>query len=324
MSTETEAQWQPVASAKVRTARAAMLARLREYFSNAGVLEVDTPIFSSATCTDPQVPSMEANNAGNFGYLQTSPEYPMKRLLADGSGDIYQIAKVFRAGERGAHHNPEFTLLEWYRLGFDLSALMQDVHRVMAAALNRPVEAIQLPFRQACIDLGGFDPWQDDSAHLRKRLLEEGHSVPESLGLEAFDAWVDLAFSTLVAAQFPRDRLTFVEGYPASQAALARIETQDGVQVAARFEAYWSGLELANGFHELADAGEQRTRFEAERAAAAADQKPQRPIDERFIAALQAGLPDCSGVAIGLDRVLMVLLQEDNIKAVINFPIDRA
>ncbi|MGB0865312.1 MAG: EF-P lysine aminoacylase EpmA [Granulosicoccaceae bacterium] len=316
--------WRPTASAEARTARGAMMSRLREYFYNAGVLEVDTPTFSSATSPDPHVPSFEANNAGQFGYLHTSPEYPMKRLLAAGSGDIYQIAKVFRAGERGAYHNPEFTLLEWYRVGFELSALMQDVHRVVAAALNQPVQAIQLSFRQASIDLGGFDPWTDSSAHLRDCLVSAGHSVPESLGLEETDGWIDLAFSQLVASQFPRDRLTFVEGYPPSQAALARVEHVGEVAVASRFEAYWSGLELANGFHELVDPVEQRARFEAERAAAKLSDLPQRPVDERFLEALQTGLPDCSGVAIGVDRLLMVLLQVDNISEVLNFPVDRA
>ncbi len=301
-----------------------MLTRIREYFGNAGVLEVDTPVFSSATSPDQHVPSFEANNAGRFGYLHTSPEYPMKRLLADGSGDIYQIAKVFRAGERGAHHNPEFTLLEWYRLDFDLPALMQDVHRIVAAALNQPVQAIQLSFRQACIDLGGFDPWTDNATQMRDCLVKGGHSVPESLTVDEVDAWIDLAFSTLVAAQFPKDRLTFVEGYPASQAALARIETRDGVAVASRFEAYWSGLELANGFHELTDPLEQRSRFEAEQDAASASGLPRRPMDERFLAALDQGLPNCSGVAVGLDRVLMVLMQVSDIKEVISFPIGRA
>ncbi len=316
--------WRPVASQTTRAARAALLARVREYFSNAGVMEVETPIFSSATSPDPHVPSFEANNAGNFGYLHTSPEYPMKRLLADGSGDIYQIAKVFRAGERGSYHNPEFSLLEWYRVDFELPALMQDVHRVVAAALNQPVQAIQLDFRQACVDLGGFDPWRDDSAHLRDCLVREGHSVPDSLSLDAKDAWIDLAFSQLIAAQFPRDRLTFVEGYPPTQAALARILDKGDVQVAARFEAYWSGLELANGFHELSDADEQRLRFEAERSAAAKAELPQRPVDERFLGALAAGLPDCAGVAIGIDRLLMVALQIDKIDEVLNFPVARA
>lgn len=318
------ADWRPTATPQARQARAAMLTRIREYFGNGNVLEVDTPVFSSATSPDRHVPSFEANNAGNFGYLHTSPEYPMKRLLADGSGDIYQISKVFRAGERGAYHNPEFTLLEWYRLGFDLPAMMQDVHRVMAAALNRPLEAIQLSFRQACIDLGGFDPWVDTAEHMRDCLVKADRSVPETLELHEFDAWVDLAFSTLVSSQFPRDRLTFVVGYPPSQAALARVVSVEGVQVASRFEAYWSGLELANGFHELSDAAEQRTRFEAERATALSSGAPQRPIDERFITALDEGLPDCSGVAIGLDRVLMVLLQVSHIEEVINFPIGRA
>ncbi len=316
--------WRAVAPQSARIARAALLARLREYFSNAGVLEIDTPVFSSATSPDPQVPSFEANNAGHFGYLHTSPEYPMKRLLADGSGDIYQIAKVFRAGEHGRHHNPEFTLLEWYRLDFNLPALMQEVHRVIAAALNRPVEAIQLDFRQACVDLGGFDPWVDGADKMRDCLLQGGHSVPESMGLDEVDGWIDLAFTQLVASQFPSDRLTFVEGYPPSQAALARIETRGDQQVAARFEAYWSGLELANGFHELSDGDEQRARFDAERAKAEASGAPQRPVDERFLAALQAGLPDCSGVAIGLDRLLMVLQQVDDINEVLNFPVARA
>jgi len=284
-----QADWQPTANLEARQARAGMLARLREYFSNGGVLEVDTPVFSAATSPDQHVPSFEANNAGHFGYLHTSPEYPMKRLLADGSGDIYQIAKVFRAGESGPHHNPEFTLLEWYRLEFDLPAMMDDVHRVIATALNRPVEAIELSYRQACIDLGGFDPWVDNSEHLKACLVKADHSP-----------------------------------YLPSQAALARIDGEGEDAVALRFEAYWSGLELANGFYELADSSEQLARFEAEQQAAKASGKPQRPIDTRFIAALEAGLPDCSGVAIGLDRLLMVLLQEDKIEGVINFPVRRA
>jgi lysyl-tRNA synthetase class 2 len=305
-------------------ARARLLERCRHFFAERGVLEVETPILSQATVTDVHLASLETRIAGRAPpyYLQTSPEYAMKRLLAAGSGDIFQICKVFRDDESGRHHNPEFTMLEWYRIGFDHRELMDEVEALLGtllgARLAAPAERIS--YREAFLRVLGLDPYTAPTASLaglaRERLGAEG------LGADR-DLLLDLLMGALVGPALGQDRISFVHDYPASQAALARCLPGEP-PVAARFEAYAFGLELCNGFHELGDAAEQRRRFEADRAQRRARHLPLPPVDERLLAALEAGLPDCAGVALGLDRVLMLATGAPALSAVLSFPIDDA
>lgn len=305
-------------------ARARLLERCRHFFAERGVLEVETPILSQATVTDVHLASLETRLAGRAApyYLQTSPEYAMKRLLAAGSGDIYQICKVFRDGESGRHHNPEFTMLEWYRIGFDHRELMDEVEALLTtllgARLERPAERVT--YRDAFGRELKLDPFTTPTASLaalaRERLGAEG------LG-EDRDLLLDLLMGALVGPALGQGRISFVHDYPASQAALARCLPGEP-PVAARFEAYAFGLELCNGFHELGDAAEQRRRFEADHLQRRERNLPVPPLDERLLAALATGLPDCAGVALGLDRVLMLATGAAALEAVLSFPIDDA
>jgi elongation factor P--(R)-beta-lysine ligase len=317
-------EFRPGASLAVLGARAAMLARCREFFAARGVLEVETPILSQAAVTDVHLASLATRLAGRPRpyYLQTSPEYAMKRLLAAGSPDLYQICKVFRDGESGRLHNPEFTMLEWYRRGFDHHALMDEVEALLQALLGarlaRPAE--RLSYRDAFRRALGLDPLAAPLEALEALAAERTGAA--DLGPDR-DTVLDLLMGAVVGPSLGRGRLTFVHDYPASQAALARL-LPGTPPVAARFEAYVEGLELCNGFHELADAAEQRRRFEAERAARAARGLPLPPLDERLLAALAAGLPDCAGVAVGLDRVLMLATACGSIREVLAFAVDEA
>jgi len=302
-------------------ARARLLERCRHFFAERGVLEVETPTLAQATVTDLHLASLATHIAGRPGpyYLQTSPEYAMKRLLAAGSGDIYQICKVFRDDESGRHHNPEFTMLEWYRLGFDHRELMDEVEALLDSLLGSVLRAPAeyLTYRDAFQRVLGVDPHGAAVAELEA--LAVARLGARGLDGER-DTVLELLMGALVGPALGAGRLTFVHEYPASQAALARC-LPGTPAVAARFEAYVGGLELCNGFHELADAAEQRRRFEADRALRAARGLPLPPVDERLLAALARGLPDCAGVALGLDRVLMLALGRDTLAGVLAFPI---
>ena len=314
----------PRARLAVLGARAVLLARCRAFFAARGVLEVETPILAQATVTDVHLASLETRLAGRPRpyYLQTSPEYAMKRLLAAGSPDLYQICKVFRDEESGRLHNPEFTMLEWYRRGFDHVALMDEVEalltELLAGRLGLPAE--RLSYREAFGRVLGVDPHEAPLATLVA--LAEARAGATGLGGER-DTVLDLLMGAVVGPALGRDRLTFVHAYPASQAALARL-LPGTPPVAARFEAYVEGLELCNGFHELNDAAEQRRRFEADRAERARRGLPVPPLDERLLAALAAGLPDCAGVAVGLDRVLMLATGCASLGEVLTFAVDEA
>ena len=298
-----------------------MLRAAREYFAATRALEVETPIVSAAAVTDVHLTSATAHVCGKRRFLQTSPEYAMKRLLAAGCGDIWQVSRVFRDGEEGRWHNPEFTLLEWYRVGIDHHALMADVERLLGTMLpNSGFErAERLSYREAMQLHAGVDAFDDPTGVLIARLEAAGIEVPASVRADR-DACLDLTMSTIVGPHLGNGRLCFIYDYPASQAALARIRGA----VASRFEAYLDGIELANGFHELGDAGEQRRRFEADLAERARRGLPAVPIDERFLAALEHGLPDCSGVALGFDRLVMCASGARDIRDVLAFPFDRA
>lgn len=322
--------WRPTASLDTLRLRASLLAVARRHFAERDVLEVETPALSTAGVTDVHLDCAVASAPalGWHGYLATSPEYPMKRLLAAGSGDIFQICHVFRDGERGRMHNPEFTMIEWYRRGFDIDLLMNDVEALLGAMLApgrspgawRP--AMRLSYREAMRRHSGIDAFEDSISTMRKVLQERGVTPPADLGEER-DSWLDLVMSTLVGPRLGQGALCFVYGYPASQAALARLRSTEP-PTAERFEAYLDGVELANGFRELTDPVEQRVRFEADQAARRAAGREVPAIDEQLLAALEAGLPDCAGVALGFDRVVMLACGAKSIDEVIAFPADRA
>jgi lysyl-tRNA synthetase class 2 len=290
------------------------------------VLEVETPVLSRAAVTDPHLESFTTQYTGPglaWGtalYLHTSPEFPMKRLLAAGSGPIYQLGKVFRNGEAGRRHNPEFTLLEWYRPGYDHHALMDEVAALAAPLLGlegRPVE--KLGYREAFLRHAGIDPLAAS--------LDELQACARGLGITGFDdenerdVWLDLILTHTVEPNLGRDGLCFIHDYPASQAALARINPENP-QVAERFELYYQGVELANGFHELADAQEQRKRFTAELETRKEQGLAVVPMDEYLLAALEAGLSPCAGVALGVDRLVMLALGAESLAEVMAFTID--
>jgi lysyl-tRNA synthetase class 2 len=302
-----------------------MLAALREFFSARGVLEVDTPILSASAVSDPQIESLTTRVGGMTDrfYLSTSPEFPMKRLLAAGSGDIYQVCKVFRDAERGRWHNPEFTLIEWYRLGLDDAALMTEVEALAAELLaphRRLMPAERLTYADALRRHAGVDAHTDSELDLERAAAAHGIVCQAELDR---DAKLDLLMGMVVGPQLGRDRPCFICDYPASQASLARLKP--GLPaVAARFEFYIDGIELANGFHELANAGEQRARFTRNLATRQARGQPQPPLDERLLAALQSGIPDCAGVALGFDRLVAVALGAARLSAAMAFPIEIA
>mgnify|MGYP001050338302 CR=1 FL=1 len=316
------ADWQPTASIATLELRARMLRAAREYFTATHALEVETPNLSAAAVSDVHLASVEARACGQPRFLHTSPEYAMKRLLAAGCGDIWQIAKVYRDGEAGRWHNPEFTMIEWYRLGIDHHALMSDVERLIDAMLppeRRCERAERLTYRDAVQLHAGVDAFDDPTPVLIARLESAGIEVPQDVRADR-DAVLDLIMATLVGPTLGHERLTFIYDYPASQAALAKVRGP----VASRFEAYLDGIELANGFHELADPVEQRARFERDLAERKRRGLPTPPLDERFLAALEHGLPECSGVALGFDRLVMCAIGARHIEEVLAFPFDRA
>ncbi len=324
-----EASWRPSASLEVLRARAELLSAIRGFFSRVGVMEVETPLCSSCAATDPALESMVTSYTGPGAaiprplYLHTSPEFPMKRLLAAGSGPIYQICRVLRNGEAGRLHHPEFTLLEWYRPGFDHHQLMAEVAELINTLLPIPRKVEQLSYAEIFQQFLGIDPHRSSPSELRDCAVAQGIAGAESLELQHADGWLDLLLTHSIEPKLGIDAITFIYDYPASQASLARVRAGDH-PVAERFELYIDGVELANGFYELADAEEQRARFTADLQQRAEEDKREVPLDEYLLAALQAGLPDCSGVALGLDRLLMLLTGADDISAVLAFPIGRA
>ena len=324
--------WRPSADLATLRLRAELLARIRAFFAARGVLEVETPMLSAAAITEPNLASFSTVYAGpgaRYGqtlYLHTSPEFPMKRLLAAGSGCIYQIARVFRDGEAGRRHNPEFTLLEWYRVGFDHHRLMDEVAELVTEllagrlALAEPERLSYQELFQRHLDL---NPHQARVAELAACAEVRGVPIPPGMPMDDADPWLDLLLTHGIEPKLGRGRLTFVYDYPASQAALARLRPGDP-PAGERFELYVNGVELANGFHELGHAGEQRRRFEAENAARRALGLPVMPMDENLLAALEAGLPDCAGVALGFDRLAMLAAGKTALAEVLAFPFERA
>ncbi len=322
--------WRPGATIPHLRKRAALLAQVRTFFAERDVWEVETPILSAAASTSPALHSLHTRYQGPGAaegrdlWLHTSPEHAMKRLLAAGSGAIYQICHVFRDGEAGRRHNPEFTLVEWYRPGFSLSQLMDEVEALVADILPSPT-SVRMSYDALFLRYAGVSGLHASSAELRACLEHAGIAVPATLDADDLDGWRDLVLSLLIEPQLPDGGL-FVYDYPASQAALARVRdaTDAAIPVAERFEFYYDGVELANGFHELADAGEQSRRFDLELAQRADAGLAPVPRDEALLSALAAGLPDACGVALGFDRLCMLALGANHIEDVLAFGLARA
>ena len=306
--------WLPSAPRPALVARQQLYRSIREYFYARSVLEVETPLLSQAPVADPNITPMQAGSR----WLHTSPEYAMKRMLCAGYGDIYQICKVFRDGEAGRRHNPEFSMLEWYRMGWTHRQLMDEVAELLQLLLAErfsELPCLHLSYAQAFAQYAQLDVHQCSDQVIAQRGLQLAGA---DLELQR-DGWLDVIMSHQIEPALPHNTLIFIDAFPASQAALAQVvSNQDGVQVAQRFEVFFNGMELANGYQELTDAEQQLQRFQHEL------QGTERPHDAHLIAALEHGLPDCAGVALGLDRVLLHLLDAEHIAQVVSFDWSRA
>ena len=317
-------QWLPSASPESLAARADLLQVLRHFFRDRGVMEVDTPLLSQGTVPDPGIDVFRLPGGGDEPdrYLQTSPESAMKRLLAAGSGDIFQICKAFRQGEAGRHHNPEFTMLEWYRVGWDHAALMREVAELLGTVLSSDGWQVW-PYRALFVELLGVDPLDEQTSLATLTDLAQCRigSVPEGLDR---DALLDLLMSHCIEPEISDWGVVFITDFPLSQAAMARSISVGDANVAARFECYVHGKELANGYWEQIDADALSAQLQAENTRRRQRGMPERPMDERLLAAHRHGLPDCAGVALGVDRLLAVKLGAESLEETISFGWDSA
>jgi elongation factor P--(R)-beta-lysine ligase len=319
--------WQPSASLEVLRQRAAIINKIRQFFLQRNVLEVETPILCRHTITDVHVVGIPAifKNIGSLQeqlyYLQTSPEYAMKRLLAAGSGAIYQINKAFRQGELGKIHNPEFSILEWYRPGFDHHQLMDEMDELLQIILQTD-KAERVSYAELFQQFFNFNPHYADNMQLAEFAKQKNLTIEKS-NIANRDTWLDLLWTHCIEPEVGQQRPIFLYDFPASQAALAKVRSGEPV-LASRFEVYFKGVELANGFHELQDAAEQAKRFEADLAYRKENNMPLFAMDTFFLAALQQGIPDCSGVALGIDRLIMLALGLDSVAKVVSFSFERA
>ena len=318
-------QWRPSASLAALRRRAQALAVTREFFRFRNVLEVETPAIVNAPVSDVNIGSVRVDMPGREGaplFLHTSPEYAMKRLLAAGSGDIFQVCHVYRGAERGRQHNPEFTMVEWYRLGFSLEELMQEVAALVQSLLGKELSVEFLGYREALRRHADLDPLEADAGALARAAQALGLDEQRARETDR-DELLDLIMGAQVGPALGESTLCFVHRYPASQAALARLDSEDP-RLALRFELYHRGMELANGYHELTNAAEQRMRFSADQQRRKARGLPTHSLDPHLLGALDAGLPDCAGVALGFDRVLMLAMNAASIDEVLAFPLERA
>ena len=324
------AAWMPSASRDALRLRAWVNRLIREFFHTRNVLEVETPVLSLAGNTDPNIASFSlefsgrTDGASRTRWLRTSPEFALKRLLAAGAGDCYELGRVFRDGEAGGRHNPEFTMLEWYRVGWDHLRLIDETAELVRAALSllgRAASLRVIRYRDLYRDGLGLDPFTASEGELRAAL---GDVVIDPAGLTR-DDWLDLLMTHRLQPAFDPDGLVAIVDYPASQCALARLRDDgDGHPVAERFELYLGAIELANGYHELLDASEQRARFQRDGIVRQQRCDVVPPTDVRLLAGLQAGLPACAGVALGVDRLLMAMLGSPRIADVLAFDFARA
>lgn len=293
------------------SARADILSKIRHFFAEHSILEVETPLLSQSTNPDPNLDSFTTENY----YLQTSPEFAMKRLLVAGSGPIYQICKAFRAGESGRLHNPEFTMLEWYRPGFKLENLMDEAEELLTLLLKTP-PAMRVSYQKLFQEFLNINPHATTKEELKS--IAHRHDEFKNLDCREKDHWLNLFMTHCIEPKL--QGLVFIYDYPASQAMLATV--QEGL--AKRFEVYIDGIEIGNGFQELTDATIQRQRFMDDNEKRQALGKPTIPFDERFLSALEHGLPECAGIAIGVDRLIMLSARINKLADVITFPIECA
>jgi lysyl-tRNA synthetase class 2 len=324
------ARWQPVAELRQLQQRAQLLTAIRQFFAERQVLEVETPLLCRATGTDPNLDFFSSQfhspPQNPTLFLQTSPEFAMKRLLAAGSGSIYQLCKAFRNGEAGRFHNPEFTILEWYRVGFGLRQLMDEVAELLLALLvtHRPTLTVRkVGYQQLFSETTGLDPLIFNRQAYQDYATQQNHVEADDLCGDDHAMWLDFLFSHCVQTAMPNHTLCLVSGYPAIQSSLARVDPDDA-RIAERFEVFIDGMELGNGFFALSDAAEQKRRFDREIAYRRQHGLAAVEQDQLFLDALKAGLPDCSGVAIGLDRLLMIVAGCESIEQVLAFPIGNA
>jgi lysyl-tRNA synthetase class 2 len=320
--------WEPSASITILRRRAEILSQIRDFFKEKGVLEVQTPSLSLSTVTDPHLQSFDTfyHNNGHPPqklYLQTSPEFSMKRLLAKGSGSIYQITHAFRnQNEKGRWHNPEFTLLEWYRVNFNLQQLMDETENLLQCILKCPL-AERITYTQLFKSYLRINPHQATLHQIKKALSHFKIHLEPDHWLTDRDTGLQLLLDHIVQHHIDLHRPLFLYDFPCSQAALARIR-KDAQPVAERVEVYYQGLELANGFYELADPNEQKERFLKDLTIRKQNQLSEIPFDQRLLQALQYGLPDCSGIALGVDRLVALATHQSSLADVMSFSIDRA
>lgn len=298
--------------------RSAMLAAARQFFYSKGLLEVDCPLITTSASIDAHIDLIPTQHLSGKRYLHSSPEYGMKRLLTEGLGDIFQLAHVFRQEEIGVKHNPEFMMAEWYRLSFSFEEMVAETLDFTRLFLG-PLPSRTLSYRDAFVHYVGIDPFTSDCEQLLEVL--KGHEVPLYQGAESEtkDNLLNLILGTLIEPHLGENELLALAYYPASQAALAKTRSFPEGLVSERFEIYYKGMELANGYHELADAAEQRTRLNEANDMRASLGKEKLPIDEHFLAALEKGLPECCGVAVGFDRLMMLRHNASSIKQVLTF-----
>ncbi|MDA6067945.1 elongation factor P--(R)-beta-lysine ligase [Idiomarina abyssalis] len=321
--------WRPTADWSVLVKRAELMRQVRQFFYERQITEVDTHLLSQFGVTDCHLNNLTTEfkhplpSGKKKLYLQTSPEYAMKRILAAYGQDIFQLSHVVRDDEIGRFHNPEFTLLEWYRVGYDDVQLITEVSELLTSLCGAP-ETKVVTYQQAFIEYLGVDPLSSAGVDTIRRHLVERPSLSEWMSKETDeDTILQVAFSELIESQFPDNRPICVTEFPQSQAALARIDSNDA-RVARRFEFYYRGVELANGYHELSDAAEQRVRFKKDNEWRERHGREIQPEDTRLLDALDSGLPACSGVALGFDRLLMIICGANTISEVLPFAIDTA
>lgn len=323
MTTQNSIAWQPSCSLELLQQRARMLQRIRVFFAQRNVLEVETPLLQTACGTDPNLDffstfyEIPLNRKQLF--LQTSPEFAMKRLLAAGSGSIFQICKAFRNGEVGRFHNPEFTMLEWYRVDFDLKQLMDEVEALFVDLFQDSLNAPQrLSYQEIFAKFTGLDALNFSLESYRAFAKKE--NLPDAISLcgDSHALWLDFLFSFCVQPHLGKNALCLVYGYPACQSSLARLNSQNPL-ITERVEVFLNGVELGNGYHELTDVVEQNRRFETEIETRKKQNLPTVVKDEKLLAALEHGLPNCAGIALGLDRILMLLAQKNSISEVLSF-----
>lgn len=323
--------WQPTLTWQNAQKRAQILQQIRQFFDERNVVEVETPALSQGTVTDVYLDALTckynflADSSAEQSvelYLQTSPEFHMKRLLASGYGCIYSLAKAFRHEEAGNNHNPEFTMLEWYRIGFDQFQLMSEVSELLKTVLgcNEPILS---SYQDIFIKTVGIDPLTASFLELVAILEQHGKAADWLIEQNDPDALLQFIFTELIEPTIGINEPCFIYNFPVAQASLATISEEDN-RVAQRFECYYHGIELVNGFNELTDADEQVARFETDNTKRNSQGLEHRPIDNNFIAALNHGLPQCSGVALGVDRLVMLAIGLKDISEVQSFSIERA